>query len=177
MPICPHLFVIVAQKSPNLEQLKAMDIAVFAGCACGTLVFLLFLQYLFLAMFKRALAEERRKLANERRKLTEVAARALSSLGTSEADGLRAVEELVALAEHDLSSGIRRRAEVASRCNARLQSAPSRERSSVAACAPNGASASVSAAKESSNGTSFSSFSSSLLTPLSSRARRGPQTK
>lgn len=82
-----------------------MEIAAFAGCACGTFAFLLFLQYVLLAVLKRVLDKERRKLADERRRFT-AEVRALSSLRTSQADVPYTVEARVALAKHDPDAGV-----------------------------------------------------------------------
>ena len=84
-----------------------MEIAVFAGCACGTVAFLLFLQHVLLAVLKRVLDEERRKLADERRRFT-AEVRALISLRTSQADVPCTVEARVALAAHDPDAGVTR---------------------------------------------------------------------
>ena len=82
--------------APHAPYLAMMEIAVFAGCACGTVAFLLFLQYVLLAVLMRVLDKERRKLADERRRFT-AEVRALISLRTSQADVPCTVEARVAL--------------------------------------------------------------------------------
>ena len=124
-----------------------MEIAVFAGCACGTVAFLLFLQHVLLAVLKRVLDEERRKLADERRRFT-AEVRALISLRTSQADVPCTVEARVALAEHDRDAGVTRHTGAARRRDIRQ----SPDHSSVATRAdktPKRALAPESAAEES----------------------------